>query len=117
MATNAKPHVIGSTSDEDVPDTANDPRFKVLRRGKSRYADRRVAFPLAGLRVSVTKTQVDVAASSGISQGEVSRLERRALDDMEVATLRRYLAGVGAELELVAVVGGERFVLREPDRS
>ena len=72
--------------------------------------------PLAGVRAAVGKTQVEASAASGINQGELSRLERRAIDDMEVGTLRKCLSGLGVELELVALASnGARVVLRAPD--
>lgn len=85
------------------------------RRGKSKHAAKRLELPLAGVRSAVAKTQVEVSAASGINQGDISRLERRALDDMEVGTLRRYLASMGVELELVAIAGTSRIVIKSPE--
>lgn len=85
------------------------------RRGPSRHAGKRLELPLAGVRTAVGKTQVDVAGASGIDQGDVSRLERRAIDGMEIGTLRKYLAAMGVALELVAVVGKTRIVIKSPE--
>ncbi|MCL2778056.1 MAG: helix-turn-helix domain-containing protein [Polyangiaceae bacterium] len=84
------------------------------RRGPSRYADRRVELPLAELRdFAGSKTQVDVTRASGIPQPEVSKIERRPdIDVLSVATLRKYIEAIGAELELVAIVNGKRIVIQ-----
>ena len=103
------------TVEDDVPDTAQNPRFRTIHRGKSRYADKRIELPLSGVRKAVNKTQVEVAEASGIDQGDVSRLERRDIDSMEVGTLRKYLAAIGVTLELVAIAGNAHIVIRSPD--
>jgi transcriptional regulator with XRE-family HTH domain len=75
------------------------------RIGRGLHKHRKVSLTLAELREVVGPSQRDVAAASGIGQGDVSRLERRAtLDPCEVATLRRYVEALGGELELVAVL-------------
>ena len=62
------------------------------------------------LRKTHGKTQVDVSATMDATQGEVSRLESREdLEDVRVATLRRYVEALGGELELVAKFGNRRF--------
>ena len=77
-----------------------------MKRGPSRHAGKRLVLPLAGVRAAVGKTQVDVAAKSGLAQGDVSRLEARDdIDEVRLATLRRYIEGLGGELELVARFG------------
>jgi hypothetical protein len=114
MATTAKK---SSSIDEEGIDLSDAPEvdFSKARRGKSRHADKRLELSLAGVRSAVVKTQVDVSEASGMDQGAVSRLERRAIDDMEVGTLRKYLAAMGVELELVAIAGQARIVIRSPD--
>ncbi len=54
---------------------------------------------LRALRRATGLTQAEIAAALGQSQAAVSKLE--AASDMLISTLRRYLAGVGYELELV----------------
>jgi DNA-binding XRE family transcriptional regulator len=97
-----------------APDT-DEPHFDLskMKRGPSRHANRRLELPLAELRTSAGKTQIDAAKASGLDQSAISRLERReTLDDLEVGTLRRYVEGVGMKLELVAVaVNGARIVV------
>jgi DNA-binding XRE family transcriptional regulator len=62
---------------------------------------------LKDLRQAVARTQADLAASLGVGQDTVSRIEGRS--DMLLSTLRRYVNAMGGELELVA-----RFPNRPP---
>jgi len=62
------------------------------------------------VREAIGKTQEDVARATEMDQGDVSKLEQR--DDVKVSTLRRYVRALGAELELVVVLGtGHRMRL------
>jgi len=75
-------------------------RARLVRRGPSRSAH----FSLRALRESAGKTQAQVARASGLAQPDVSKLENAAaLDDRQLSTVRRYLAALGDDLELVAV--------------
>lgn len=65
---------------------------------------------LRELRQIAGKTQVEVAAGSGLAQSEVSRIEGR--DDALVSTLRRYVEALGGELDLVARIGARSVVIR-----
>jgi transcriptional regulator with XRE-family HTH domain len=62
---------------------------------------------LKDLRLAVAHTQQDLAASLGVGQDAISRIERRS--DLLLSTLRRYIQAMGGELELVA-----RFPNRPP---
>jgi DNA-binding XRE family transcriptional regulator len=55
---------------------------------------------LKDLRQAVEQTQEDLAATLGVGQDTISRLEKRS--DMLLSTLRRYVEGMGGKLELVA---------------
>lgn len=55
---------------------------------------------LRELRQAVEQTQEDLAATLGVGQDAVSRIEQRS--DMLLSTLRRYVEGMGGKLELVA---------------
>lgn len=55
---------------------------------------------LKDLRQAVEQTQQDLAATLGVGQDTISRLEKRS--DMLLSTLRRYVEGMGGTLELVA---------------
>jgi transcriptional regulator with XRE-family HTH domain len=58
------------------------------------------AIPLAEMRRLRSRSQAEMAHALGISQSDVSKLERRA--DVRVSTLRRYVAALGGELRLTA---------------
>lgn len=53
------------------------------------------------LRRALNRSQVEVAASMGSSQPAVSQFERG--EDVRLSSLRRYLEGLGARLQLVAL--------------
>ena len=55
---------------------------------------------LKDLRRAVEQTQHDLAATLGVGQDTISRLEKRS--DMLLSTLRRYVEAMGGKLELVA---------------
>jgi transcriptional regulator with XRE-family HTH domain len=52
-------------------------------------------------------TQAELAARIGISQSDLSKLERRT--DVRVSTLREYLAGLGGELRFEVEREGVRL--------
>jgi transcriptional regulator with XRE-family HTH domain len=72
------------------------PEFIARLRGEPAAA----AVQLAALRQRRGRTQTEVAQELGISQSDVSKLERRA--DLRVSTLQRYVAALGGELRLTA---------------
>lgn len=76
------------------------------RRDRIEWRARELA-TLKDLRQAVARTQADLAASLGVGQDTVSRIEGRS--DMLLSTLRRYVKAMGGELELVA-----RFPNRPP---
>jgi len=55
---------------------------------------------LKDLRQAVAQTQEELAATLGVGQDTISRLEKRS--DMLLSTLRRYVEAMGGKLELVA---------------
>jgi transcriptional regulator with XRE-family HTH domain len=59
------------------------------------------AMPLDALRDARRLTQVQMAQLLKISQGAVSKVERRT--DMFVSTLRNYVQAIGGDLEIRAV--------------
>src|ERR1700758_1830556 len=60
-----------------------------------------IALPLDALRDKRQLTQVQMAQLLKISQGAVSKVERRT--DMFVSTLRNYVRAIGGDLEIRAV--------------
>ena len=80
--------------------------------GRGLRAQRGVHLTLRSVREAVGKTQVEVAADATMDQSDISRLEsRKDFEDCLVSTLRRYLATLGGELELVAAFGDRRIIL------
>jgi DNA-binding XRE family transcriptional regulator len=65
------------------------------------------ALALDSLRRSLNLTQAEVAQALDVNQAAVSQMEKQ--EDMYVSTLRRLVAAMGGELELIA-----RFPGREP---
>lgn len=84
--------------------------------------DQRVTAPrfhagnvLRELRLARGRTQRDVADAMGMTQPEISKLERR--QDVRVSTARAFVAAVGGELRLVAAFGPEEIPLGGPVES
>lgn len=61
----------------------------------------RAAMPLDALRDARQLTQVQMAQLLKVSQGAVSKVERRS--DMFISTLRNYVRAIGGDLEIRAV--------------
>lgn len=106
MANTAKKRVH---DDLEIPELTAE-QLARAKRGRSRYAGRRVALPLAGIRKAVGRTQVDMV-DGGVSQSEVSRIEHADVDATLVTTLRRYAVALGGDLEIAIVIDGRRFVV------
>ena len=61
----------------------------------------RAAIDIARAREARRTTQVQLAHQMGVTQGNVSRLERQ--DDLYLSTLRTYIEALGGHLEVNAV--------------
>jgi transcriptional regulator with XRE-family HTH domain len=59
------------------------------------------SMPLEGLRDARQLTQTQLAQVLRVSQGAVSKVERRT--DMYISTLRSYVRAIGGDLEIRAV--------------
>jgi transcriptional regulator with XRE-family HTH domain len=70
-----------------------------------------IEMDLRRLRESTGKTQVELSELTQLAQSELSKIERR--DDHMVSTLRRFVEGLGGKLEVAAVFGDTRIVLRD----
>ncbi len=64
---------------------------------------------LARLREAREKTQVALAGALGVSQSNVSRIERQ--DDLYLSTLREYVEALGGRLQLAAVFPDQTILL------
>jgi DNA-binding XRE family transcriptional regulator len=71
--------------------------------------DNELQVSLRELRRLAGKTQEQVADESGLSQSALSHFE--SAPDHKLSALRRYVAALGGELEVAAVIGGRRFPL------
>lgn len=79
---------------------------------RGRHAGKTLESSLRTVREAAGKTQIDVSKESGIAQGEVSKIENRTdLGPVSLDVLRRYVAALGGELELVAAFPKHRFLV------
>lgn len=97
---------------EDFQSEIDAAMAKPVRRARvedfSRDIERSLA--LAAIREAVGVTQEAFAASSHMSQENVSRIERAT--DVKLSTILRLAKAAGAHIELTAVMpGGERIAL------
>jgi hypothetical protein len=69
-----------------------------------------VEMDLRAIRELLGKTQEDIAEATAMTQSEVSRLERRA--DVRLSTLKRFVEGLGGEIEIFATFGDKRVRVR-----
>ena len=67
---------------------------------------------LAALRLRRGRTQVEAARRMGISQSDVSKLERRR--DLRISTLRDYARAIGGRLRLLVVLPDDEVELKKP---
>lgn len=79
-------------------------RPEALIRVKARAKEMMAEMLLSEIRREVGVTQEELAATLGIKQPSLSRLE--AQDDMQISTLRRLIAALGGELEIIAHLPG-----------
>ena len=88
----------------------SDAPVRVLGRGLR--ATRGVHLTMRTVREAAGQTQDDVARTAGMDQSDVSRLENRDdFGDCQISTLRRYVAALGGQLELVAAFGDKKIIL------
>lgn len=84
-----------------------------LARVKTRAKERMADMLLAEVRKAVGLTQEELAASLGIKQPTLSRLESQ--DDMQISTLRRVIRALGGDLEIIAHLPGGDIRLTQFD--
>lgn len=71
----------------------------------------RDAMALAEVREDTGRTQADIGEALGVSQANVSRIERQ--EDLYLSTLREYVEALGGRLEIRAVFP-DRVVTLDP---
>ena len=92
---------------KDVSRSGRDPER--AERVRKRVEAELLEMNLTELRRELGVTQTEMAAAADMTQGELSKLERR--DDHLVSTLRKCVRALGGELEITAVVGNKRVRL------
>lgn len=70
------------------------------RRIRERTAEMHAEMPLQELRQAMQLTQQELAERLDMNQAAISKLEHQS--DMYVSTLRRFVAAMGGELQIVA---------------
>lgn len=70
------------------------------------------AYRLAEIRKEQSLTQVEVANIIGVTQPNVSRLEKGELDSAALATLRAYVEALGGKLRVVADFGDRQLLIQ-----
>lgn len=66
-------------------------------------------YRLRELRESLGLTQIQLVEQVGISQRQVSAIERGDLENVKISTIRGYMRVVGVELAVECVVGDNRI--------
>ena len=85
-----------------------DEQMDDARRSTREYID---AYALRETRLACNMTQVDLAATMGVSQNRISRMENGDLATMSLDTIRRYVEALGGKLSLVAEMPTGKVVL------
>ncbi|MGB6001942.1 MAG: helix-turn-helix transcriptional regulator, partial [Thermoanaerobaculia bacterium] len=67
------------------------------------------------LRRELGLTQVELAGRLGMSQSDLSKLERRR--DVRVSTLNAYTGGLGGRLRILFEIGGKLVEIRSGNRG
>lgn len=88
-----------------------------IESGARRAIQTAAAHALVDVRKTLGLTQVQLAASAGMDQSRISRIERGDVTRVEVGTLAEYARALGGELELVLRIGDAAVRLAiEPDK-
>lgn len=75
---------------------------------KKQMLDEVRAYRLRELREAAGLTQEHLATRIGVSQRQVSKIERGDLDSAKIGTIRGYLEAVGGDLAIEYVTGDSR---------
>jgi transcriptional regulator with XRE-family HTH domain len=86
-----------------------------LARAKLRAKEMMAEMLLAEIRRAVGLTQEEVAASLGIKQSTLSRMESQ--DDMHLSTLQRLVEALGGELEIIVHLPNRDVRIRQLSRA
>jgi hypothetical protein len=103
--TGGEPRKAAPKRAEDLDDITEAEPGRFVRRTRSKRVP---AVPLRHVREHAAElTQTDLGSRAGLSQSEVSKIERRS--DALVSSLERYARGLGGELELWVTLGQHRY--------
>jgi DNA-binding XRE family transcriptional regulator len=93
----------------------NELRAKMSPESRARVEERvkatLAAMPLEELREARELTQTQLAQVLQVSQGAVSKVERRA--DMYISTLRSYVSAMGGDLQIRAVFPDGEVIINQ----
>lgn len=81
------------------------------RRAQKLIKYQQAGYTLAELRKSQSLSQAQLAERIGVSQRQVSKIERGDLDNAKVTTLRKYVEALGADFAITATLDGKEFRL------
>jgi transcriptional regulator with XRE-family HTH domain len=87
-----------------------DRRQRILSRGQELVAE---VLALRQLRQRLSVSQREMAERLEVSQPAISQLEQQR--DMQLSTLRNYVAALGGELEIVVRLPGQQPIRLLPD--
>lgn len=80
---------------------------EMIERGRLATEAKIKGYELQQARKACRMTQKELATKMGVSQKRISDLENGDIDVMQVDTLRRYIAGLGGTLEIMAKLPDE----------
>ncbi|HVV21161.1 MAG TPA: XRE family transcriptional regulator [Pseudonocardiaceae bacterium] len=76
-----------------------------------------LGYRLSQLRDEVGMTQTQLAERMGISQPRVSQMEKGDVGQLEIDTVRRYIAALGGKLKIVADFEDHAVTVSNPERD
>lgn len=89
------------------PRGGHDPARVAGFRGEMRAIER--AFRLAELREAQHLNQTELGQQIGVGQRTVSKIEHGGIERSRVETIRKYVEGLGGEVEVVAKFGDATY--------
>lgn len=91
------------------PHDGYDPDRVADHRREMRAVER--AYRLAELRESQQLNQTELGRQIGVGQRTVSKIEHGGIERSRVETIRKYVEGLGGEIEIVARFGDEAYII------
>jgi ribosome-binding protein aMBF1 (putative translation factor) len=88
--------------EEDRAKRMSDPKFRAIYDEEAKTKE--LWLQLAEARQAAGLTQADLAARLGVSQSQVSRMEKRGYQNYTLRSLQRYIEALGSDFELEVAV-------------